>query len=129
MSPIRVLIVVSVLAGVSAGLPRLNAHAKAVPLSEQVAVAPYPMPYNSDAYVTVVTAPGAVCSAKVIYGDGTQPKEFVDNYNHRSYVAARNGAIAWFWHQKSSAKGGTALVTCAHAGAHVSGVFNFVIKH
>jgi hypothetical protein len=129
MSPIRVLIVASVLAGVSADLPRLSAHAKAVPLSEQVAVTPYPMPYNSDAYVTVVTVPGAVCSARVIYGDGTQPPEFVSTYDHHSYVAARNGAVAWFWHQKSKAKGGTAAVTCAHAGAHVSGVFNFVIRH
>jgi hypothetical protein len=126
---IRVLIVVTVLIGVSAGLPRPYAHAMSVPLSEQVAVTPNPMHCNSDAYVSVVTTPGAICTAGVMYGDGTQPHAFLNTYNHHSYVAARNGAIAWFWHQKSKAKGGTALVTCAHAGAHASGVFNFVIQH
>jgi hypothetical protein len=129
MCKIHVLIVASALIGVSAGLPRLNAHAVAVPLSEQVAVTPNPMPYDSDVYVSVVTAPGALCTAKVVYGDGTQPHAFLNTYNHHSYVAARNGAIAWFWHQKSKAKGGSAVVTCAHASAHASGVFNFVIKH
>ena len=87
------------------------------------------MHYNSDAYVTVVTTPGAICAAKVVYGDGTQPHAFLATYNHHRYAAARNGAIAWYWHQKSKAKGGTAMVTCADAGAHASGFFNFVIEH
>jgi hypothetical protein len=125
----RVPIVACVLVGLSAGLPRLDARAVSVPLSEKVAVTPNPMVYNTDAYVSVVTAPGAACIAKVVYGDGTQPEQFKNVYSHHSYVAARNGAIAWFWHQKSKAHGGSAVVTCSHAGAHASGVFNFVIQH
>jgi hypothetical protein len=129
MRSTSVLIVASVLAGVAADLPCQYAQAKPVPFHEQVAVTPYPMPYDSDAYVTVVTVPGAVCAAKVVYGDGTQPQKFLDTYNRHTFVAARNGAIAWFWHQKSKAKGGSAVVTCTHAGAHATGVFNFVIQH
>jgi hypothetical protein len=87
------------------------------------------MPYNTDAYVSVVTVPGAICSVKVVYGDGTQPQQFVDTYSRHRYVAARNGAIAWFWHQKSTAKGGSAVVTCGRAGARATGVFNFTIDH
>jgi hypothetical protein len=110
------------LIGASVAAPRTSASpvaaaGGAVPMS--VAVSPSPMPYNTDAYVSVLTTPGAACRASVVYSTGQVPDAFTGKYYQKSYIAASNGVVAWPWHQQVNAGAGWALVSCIQ-GAHVS---------
>jgi hypothetical protein len=81
-----------------------------------IAVTPNPMHNNTDAYVSVLTTPGASCHASVVYTTGQVPSSFSGTYYQKSYLAASNGVVAWPWHQDVNAAGGWALVSCvSHA--------------
>jgi chitodextrinase len=128
----RVLILAGLLAAASVAVPRTSAHPAAAggpPIS--VAVTPDPMPMNTDAYVSVLTTPGASCHASVIYSTGQVPRAFQTTYYQKSYVAASNGVVAWPWHQDVSAAAGWATVTCLKGGhaTYMASLFAILAPH
>lgn len=121
MRTVRALMVASLLIAASlasANIPIQTASAAAGP-PMSLAVTPDPMHNNTDAYVSVLTTPGASCHASVVYTTGQIPKAFQGEYYQKSYLAASNGVVAWPWHQDVSASGGWALVSCVYK-AHLS---------
>ena len=128
---LRTLMLATLIAGAFIGGPRASAHVAAAagpPIA--IAVTPDPMPQDTAAYVSVLTSPGASCSAQVIYSTGQTPQAFGSTYYQKSYTAASNGAIVWFWNQNVNAAGGWALAVCTEHGklSHADTFFAITAK-
>jgi hypothetical protein len=126
---LRTLMLASLAVGLCVAAPRASARPAAAtagpPMS--IAVTPNPMTQNTAAYVSVLTNPGAACSASVIYSTGQVPTAFQTTYYNKSYVAASNGVVAWPWQQNVNAKGGWALAICTAHGQLSSASYFFAI--
>jgi hypothetical protein len=68
--------------------------------------------YGSHATLTATTAPGATCTARVVYSTGRAPKSF----NGSAETAGSGGTVSWSWLMESKGSGGTATVTCTRSG-------------
>ena len=125
MRILRVLILPALLAGTIGSIPSAFARPAAA-LTAAVAVTPNPIPFNTAAYVSVVTTPGAMCTSSVVYNDGSVPSNWQNQYKNKAYKAARNGIVAWQWtFKKRRLSSGKATVTCTSNGitAHTTLVF------
>lgn len=70
-----------------------------------------------------LTAPGASCTAAVLYLDGTAPPSF----NGAPQTVDGSGVASFPWSEDSTAGGGIARITCALGSASAAGCTGFLI--
>ena len=70
-----------------------------------------------------LTSPGAACSAKVLYLDGTIPPQF----NGSQQTAGDSGVVSYPWTEDSTAGGGIARVSCQLGSVFAASCTGFVI--
>jgi hypothetical protein len=119
----RALVLACLMAAVIGGIPTTLAHRAAAALTVEVAVTPTTVTYKGWAYVSVATAPRAVCTSKVMYDGGSVPTNWSSGgkYYKKAFVAGSNGVVAWQWQQgKRKISGGTATASCTLNGSTVS---------
>lgn len=109
-----------------AGPAQPTATATTVPVSSfaiNAVIVPSTIRHGETATLSAVTAPGAVCSAVVVYSTGSSPGSFD---GHGQTVPA-SGRVSWSWRPDTNARGGTATVACAYRGVKAQASTFFTI--
>lgn len=86
-------------------------------------VSPSSMPYGAYPTLYGKTAPGAVCTASVLYSTGRHPRSF----DGSSRTAGSNGTVSWSWHEETKGSGGEGDVSCSYRGQTKSATASFTV--
>lgn len=125
----RLLVLPALLVGVAGSIIPSAQARPAAALKVAVAVSPNPVSYNTDAYLSVATAPGATCTSKMEYNNGSTPSNWQNQYKDKWYKAARNGVIIWTWTFKSRhLSSSKATVTCKSGSATATTIYTFKLQ-
>lgn len=92
-------------------------------LSVQAWVSPSSMAYGAYPTLYAKTAPGATCTAAVVYSTGYRPRSF-DGSGRR---VPANGIVSWSWHEETKGSGGNASVSCALNGRTATTSASFAV--
>jgi hypothetical protein len=124
----RVLVLPAFLVGMAGIIPGAFAHPAAA-LKAAVAVTPNPVPYNTNAYISVATVPGAKCMSTNVYNDGSTPTNWQNQYKNKWYKAAKNGVVIWTWtFKKRHLSSGKTTVTCTSNGITAHSTLVYKVK-
>lgn len=107
--------------------PAITPTSSATSLSVQTCVQPSIM--NGDSlggdFPTLygLTSPGAICTAQVLYLDGTVPPKF----SGAQQTAGDSGIVSYGWSEDSTSGGGVARVSCQLGSLFAAGCTGFLI--
>lgn len=124
----RVLILPALLVGMAGSIPGAFARPAAA-IKVAVAVTPNPIPYDTNAYLSVATTPGALCTSSLVYNDNSVPTNWQSTYKGKAFKAGRNGVVVWGWtFKKRHLSSGKATVSCTSNGITARTTMVFKVK-